>query len=244
MRAILNDNYVFNTTRAIFTNEVINIYPRDYPINLYVIISAMDKFYPKLAPFMQRCTLCHKKINTTVLSYDKIFLHDECYNVINKILTNSPLFVIKLLINNNGIDDCISNYDGTNNGTNNIKTLPVYYYRNNMFITCNGTYIENWGISTELTPFDTDTAANNNKYTFISAIAKHNSEIKYCHKCLLSSSTGYKIDKTQLCQSCGYRLMRFKNNLINKYMCLGAIIIKDINIQIIRAIIDIYTCIV
>lgn len=219
MLSILNDTYKFDASSQYFTNEIIYIYPGNRPNNLCNIITAELK--EKCFTNAIWCSICNLLIpsNTIILCNDVLFIHVKCRQIIDKIINNDSIATIKISINDK------------------IIFLPVYYYIKNVALTCNGIFIERWTIRADLPTYC------KNIYTALSL----QYDIKttfHCSRCFDNTICRYTIMSHEICHKCAVPIINFKNALITKFMYLDTIVVRDINIRIIREIIDIYASII
>lgn len=221
MKSILSATFRFDD--GLFNDGIIYLSLDSISCNLYDLIMVRDANKEKLSKYDTTCRICKSVISKgqKILKNYQTYTHINCDKLIDKILTYESIFDIKISIN--GI----------------IRLLPVYYYIGNTIIICTGSYLECWYISTRLSSY-----LQKDDHNIIGSIIKLYNVQQPCRICRRLFITGCAIYTHNLCYLCGELFMRFKDDMIIKFMHFDTVILKDICIKIMRSYVDIYTFII
>lgn len=179
------------------------------------------------------CSICgrHLRYSTNTILYNLRYIHSKCAEMVKNIIMGKSLATITL------------NCDFTKDIKSSL-TMLVYNVYNGTLFSCDGIFLKSWALTLMLPRWKN----KNNIYEQISYI---NFTINTFHvgNCLYCNATingdGYKnnVLNKNYCAQCALPMIKFKNNLIEKYDILKHVVCQDVVRFIICTIIDIYALI-
>lgn len=224
MKSVLN---------TVFKKENKNTYSDDFirikvsrETKLYGMISAYNILKEHITEKNHTCDICGNIIlcNEPMFigkNLYKVSLHKSCKYVLDNIVYNKSLFDVKIL------------------GKCGSGILQILGYDNKTIFVCDNMTFKRYRVDTKL-PF---IITNMNIYDIIRSITPYNGEAR-CYSCSMIGSDITLLVDHIFCKTCMQPTAQFISNLIYKLMYMNEFMITDINIQIIRIILDIINIVV